>query len=99
MHNFARARCIAPIRSHSNGFHVLDWICLPLIPTKQSIVARHCRGNSICLCPPGRADKTFNPIRTPEMNASSTSVFAQIDFARVISDEQAWDQTERNLRR
>jgi Ca-activated chloride channel homolog len=33
----------------------------------------------------------------PYMNAGPTSVFAQIDFARMISDGQAWDETQRNL--
>ena len=32
----------------------------------------------------------------PYMNADPTSVFAQIDFARMISDGPAWGETQRN---
>ena len=33
----------------------------------------------------------------PYLNAGPTSVFAQIDFARMISDERVWDETEKHL--
>lgn len=33
----------------------------------------------------------------PYMNAGPNSVFAQIDFARIASDEHAWNETTRNL--
>lgn len=33
----------------------------------------------------------------PYMNAGPNSVFAQIDFAKMISDEQTWDETSKNL--
>lgn len=43
------------------------------------------------------AHLTAQTQQLPYMNAGPTSVFAQIDFARMISDERVWDQTEKNL--
>jgi Ca-activated chloride channel family protein len=48
---------------------------------------------SLCLSPALHAQTQ----QLPYMNAGPNSVFAQIDFAKMISDEQTWDQTSKNL--
>lgn len=72
------------------------WLGFPCFPRLPMFVFRFCQAASVAAlfsCTPSLGQS--QPL--PYMNAGSPQVFAQIDFARMMSDGQAWDLAGKNL--